>query len=402
MGKTLLLLAFVVQTAYSSDVFLDTLKRAFKIGTAETHYVLVVDASADPQMRKRWADVRSAIIAVATSIPRQSRLDVMTFEESTAVVYSGIASDLSLDAFPVRPRGMYTDWGKALEEVYNISEAKTGVGIVFTISICCIPGVDEPSPQSLYAKPNSSAWDSLSFRARSEGKNIYYVPVMIEGATFTYPELIAKVAGKEKVLTSNVSLRDLSRRITDIQKMVLREVLEKAVRSDLERGSMSVFYSLKGDAKERLSLSNNYQFLSVKIQDIDSICGQLMHVPLEVEDRKAFKNLTIGARDTIGPIEKAHVKGPKKVRWDASFYSQGLWLTMDALDTIRVYGDIDFLGSSEIKELGLTTKVSIPLGVVRVKRLNYALLGSGIGTFVLILALIAWSRGRARSNAIKK
>jgi hypothetical protein len=395
MGSTVLLLALLTQLA-ASQTFFDTLQTHLRLGTAETYYVLVVDASADPQMRQRWGDVRSAITSVAQSIPENVNLDVILFETNASLFYSGSVSGLSLNAFPVKPTGKFTDWGKALDLVYTVCANRKGVGIVFTVSICCVPRIDIPSPDSPFKDPNAIEWDSLRTKAKKLGQNVYFVPVAVEGGTFTYPEVIKNIAGTEKVIASNVNLSQLRFNITQIQRMVTKEILHKVIQSEIENGNLEILYSMKGDQKERLFIVSHYTWLPVRLLTIDSVAGSLVSLELSNDDKKSLAGLTIPPRDSIGPLERKHERGPHKLRWSHNLNLKGLWFSINQPDTIRMYGSFRFAGASEIEQLGLSPVVKVPVGVVFIRKMNLLLLGAGGLVVIILFISIAWSVGKKK------
>lgn len=400
MRQAILTIAFTAQLALAQNNF-PILQEHFGLGSAQTYYVLVVDASGDKKMKAAWEDIKTAIATVGSSIDPQSNLSVIIFDEYASVVYTGAASVLNLDSFPGKPTGLYTDWGRALEKVYEVCKTQKGIGIVFTLSVCCVSGVDTRSDDSPYQDTASPAWIALRDEFQQSGRDIYFVPVIVQGGASSYTDLIRFTVGKDKVLPANITLLALQQTVATVIRTVISEAITGIVREELEQGNIQVKYEIKGDEKERLFIINNYRFLPVEVRKIDSIGGDFLRIDITNENRKYLDGLKIPPRDTM-KVEKSDLKGIKKERWDYSLRTSGLWFYFHELDSVGVYGTLAFDCEKEINELGLSTQVKTAKNSVEIKKINWATIG---GSFALIVAFILWiaySAGKRNARKIKK
>jgi hypothetical protein len=400
MGSAVLVLALAIGLQQPGVQRYDTLVRAFNLDTA-AHHVLLVDESGDPQMRARWGQIREAIHAVAKSLPEKTRLSVMTFSGDVRDVYDGPANALSLGAFPETPRGKYTDWGRALEAVYERSSGSRIPTIVFAVSICCVEGVDTPDPISPYADPRSDAWKTLKDEA-SANRSVFFVPVRIDGATFTYADSLAGIVGPNRVVAAPVNLTRLGRSIADIRRAVTAEMLRKLLPEELVAGFLELSYGLQGDSRQRLYLINRYPHLTVELERLDSVRGSKLSINLNGGGGRFAHLLQPG--DSVGPITKSGGKGAVNERWHLDFHPTGWWVAAKVTDSLNAKGNIRFHGASEIAALNeqdssgaLSAQVRGPLlKVSNATFVNWGLVSSLGGLVVASTFGAAYARGRSR------
>jgi len=396
MAHTILTIALITQLIAGNDDF-PKLREHFGLGTAQTYYVLVIDGSADPNMKNAWSTINQTIQTVHNSVDSNSSFSVILFSEDASLIYSGRASQLALTSFPNIPSGRHTDWGKALEKVYEICSRQNGVGIVFTLSVCCVEGIDTRSTLSPYQDTTSPAWIALKKEFEEKGRDIYFVPVIIPNGISTYTDLIRFTVGIERVLSTSVNLYDLKNRIEEVKNRVMEEALRKLVADELKDGNIQLKYELKGNEKERLFISNNYRFLPVQIKKVDSISGRFFKLKISDKELESLNGLIIPPRSTV-KIEKKHLKGPRKERWDYSLATSGMWFYFHEIDNIVLHGSLTFDAEKEINDLNLCADVKTEQTSVEIKKINWATVGGGFGLMVVVILFLAFKVGVKSSN----
>ena len=169
-------------------------------------------------------------------------------------------------------------------------------------------------------------------------------------------------------------------------------------RSDLGAGSVAITYAPKGEKRERLSFVNRYHFLPVVIDRIDSVSGKWMRLRITPGNRGGFAGITLPPTQTVGPVVRADKKGPAKERWPAEWRSNGLWIVLDTVDTLKAFGHLRFSGASEMAALGFDTVSAVPLAIIHVRRHNLPLFGGGAGMLLIGMVGLAWVKGRTTTQ----
>lgn len=223
-------------SAAPKQASLDEVLTALGIERQPADYVVVVDISRSMLEEGRYDRVRAALTGMMSALGPDDQVSLVTFSDTTSVVYRGTNKQAALAALPVTPTGDWTDIGAGiaagLGEVSREGASRTAVLALIT------DGTLATAPGSVYEIPGSPAWVALRAEADALLANKQVAAYAIGLGTGTDAGLLATVFPE----ATNVSGDRIAEHLAAIDRALLSFRAAERLRPDAA-GTVSVQWS---------------------------------------------------------------------------------------------------------------------------------------------------------------